>query len=235
MKVAKENAALAALDFVSDGMVLGLGSGSTAEIFLEKLGDRIAGGLKVSGVQTSERTRQVALEAGIPLLDPDRVEHIDVTVDGADEVDEAFHLIKGGGACLLREKIVAQASAKMIVIVDDRKLVHTLGAFQLPVEVDPFCLGVTARQVYDALLASGCRDGLTTLRQKGAGEGPLVTDGGNYILDCQCQEIPDPAKTADALARIPGVMESGLFVDLADVIVVGEVDHAKVLEIKRDS
>ncbi|MGB3456175.1 MAG: ribose-5-phosphate isomerase RpiA [Litorimonas sp.] len=235
MSVAKENAAMAALEFVQDGMVLGLGSGSTAEIFLERLGDKVAGGLKVKGVPTSQRTADVAREAGVPLLDPDRVEHIDLTIDGADEVDAAFHLIKGGGACLLREKIVAQASKRMVVIVDDRKMVETLGAFELPVEVDPFCLGVTARQVYDALIASGCEDGVTTLRQNKDNTGPLVTDGGHYILDCRCRSIPDPIKTARALAAIPGVMETGLFIDLADVVIIGEVDHAKVLEIKRDA
>lgn len=235
MSVAKENAALAALEFVKDGMVLGLGSGSTAEIFLEKLGDKVAGGLKVSGVPTSQRTADVARDAGIPLLDPDRVEWIDLTIDGADEVDQAFHLIKGGGACLLREKIIANASKKMLVIVDDRKMVETLGAFELPVEVDPFCLGVTAKQVYDALIATGCKDGVTTLRQLKDGAGPLVTDGGHYILDCRCREIPDPVATARALTLIPGVMETGLFIDLADVIIIGEVDHAKVLEIKRDA
>ena len=235
MSIAKENAALAALEFVRDGMVLGLGSGSTAEIFLEKLGDKVAGGLKVTGIPTSQRTAEVAREAGITLLDPDRVESIDLTIDGADEVDQAFHLIKGGGACLLREKIIANASAKMVVIVDDRKMVDMLGAFQLPVEVDPFCLGVTAKQVYDALLATGCSDGVTTLRQAKDGSGPLITDGGHYILDCQCLEIPDPTATSTALLAIPGVMESGLFIDLADIIIIGEVDHAKVFEIKRDN
>jgi ribose 5-phosphate isomerase A len=234
MSVAKENAATAALEFVQDGMVLGLGSGSTAEIFLEKLGDRVAGGLKVSGVPTSKRTGEVAADAGIPLLNPDRVEGIDLTIDGADEVDEAFHLIKGGGACLLREKIIAHASTKMVVIVDDRKMVDRLGAFKLPVEVDPFCLGVTAQQVYAALKASGCEEGLTTLRQDPKTNLPLITDGGHYILDCQCNVIPDPVATERALASIPGVMESGLFIDLADAVIIGEVDHAKVLEIKRD-
>lgn len=234
VSVAKENAAQAALEFVQNGMVLGLGSGSTAEIFIEKLGDRVAGGLKVSGVPTSERTAHCAREAGIPLLDPDRVEVIDVTIDGADEVDQSFQLIKGGGACLLREKIIAAASKKMVVIIDDTKMVETLGTFPLPVEVDPFCLGVTAQQVYDALLATGCEDGQTVLRQAKDGSGPLVTDGGHYILDCRCRAIPDPIATASALAHIPGVMETGLFIDLASVIIVGEVDHAKVLEIKRD-
>ena len=225
---------MAALEFVRSGMTLGLGSGSTAEIFIERLGEKVAGGLKVSGVPTSERTAECAREYGVPLADIDRVESIDLTVDGADEVDQAFHLIKGGGACLLREKIIAGASKRMVVIVDDRKMVETLGAFPLPVEVDPFGVGLTASQVYDALLASRCKDGVTTLRQSKDGSGPLVTDGGHYILDCRAREIPDPAATARALAAIPGVMESGLFIDMADVIIIGEVDHAKVLEIKRD-
>lgn len=234
MSVEKENAALAALDFVEDGMVLGLGSGSTAEIFIDRLGEKIAGGWKIAGIPTSERTAECARDAGIPLLDPDRVDHIDLTIDGADEVDQGFHLIKGGGACLLREKIIAHASKRMIVIVDDTKMVETLGEFHLPVEVDPFGLGLTAQHVYDALLASGCEDGQTTLRQNKSDDGPLITDGGHYILDCRCRKIPDPALTAQALTSIPGVVESGLFIDLADIVIVGEVDHAKVLEIKRD-
>ena len=234
MSVQKENAAMAALEFVESGMVLGLGSGSTAEIFIERLGEKIAGGLKVSGVPTSEQTAAVARESGVPLIDIDRVDGIDLTVDGADEVDNSFQLIKGGGARLLREKIIAHASKRMVVIVDERKMVETLGAFALPVEVDPFGLALTAGQVYDALLATGCQDGVTTLRQSADGSGPLVTDGGHYILDCRAREIPSPGATAAALAAIPGVMEHGLFIDLADVVIVGDVDHAKVLEIKRD-
>ncbi|MGB6231436.1 MAG: ribose-5-phosphate isomerase RpiA [Litorimonas sp.] len=234
MSVAKENAALAALEFVRDGMVLGLGSGSTAEIFIDRLGEKVAGGMRVQGVPTSARTAECAVEAGVPLLDADRVDRIDLTVDGADEVDENFQLIKGGGACLLREKIIANASDRMIVIVDDRKMVETLGTFPLPVEVDPFAVGLTARQVYDALIATECTDGQTILRQDKNGSGPLVTDGGHYILDCKCREIPNPIETARALAAIPGVVESGLFIDLADVIVIGDIDHARVLEIKRD-
>ena len=131
MNVAKENAAIAALEFIEDGMTLGLGSGSTAEIFLERLGERVAGGMKVQGIPTSQRTAECAKEAGITLVEPDRVEKIDLTIDGADEVDPAFSLIKGGGACLLREKIIAHASSRMIVIADASKLVETLGAFPL--------------------------------------------------------------------------------------------------------
>jgi len=234
MSEAKENAALAALDFVEDGMTLGLGSGSTAEIFLEKLGERVAGGLKVQGVPTSEGTAACAQENGVPLVDIDRVSKIHLTIDGADEVDPMFSLIKGGGACLLREKIVAHASERMIVIIDNSKLVDKLGKFPLPVEVDPFGVALTAEQIYAALRASGCENGQTVLRQNKEGTGPLITDGGHYIVDCKCELIPDPAETAHLLERIPGVMEHGLFIDLSSIVIVGEEDHARVMELKRD-
>ncbi|WP_371398282.1 ribose-5-phosphate isomerase RpiA [Fretibacter rubidus] len=234
MSNAKENAALAALDFVEDGMMLGLGSGSTAEIFLEHLGERVAGGLRVQGVPTSARTAQVATENGIPLADANKIERIHLTIDGADEVNPEFCLIKGGGACLLREKIIAHASERMVVIADDRKMVDVLGAFPLPIEVDPFGMALTAEKIYQALIKSGCEAGQTVLRQKKDGSGPLVTDGGHYILDSRCRKIPKPADTADLLSRIPGVMEHGLFIDLADVIVIGETDHAKVMELSRE-
>ncbi len=233
MNVAKENAALAALEFVKDGMTLGLGSGSTAEIFIDQLGERVAGGLKVQGIPTSARTAECAIEAGVPLVDADKVEKIDLTIDGADEVDPAFSLIKGGGACLLREKIIAHASSKMVVIVDSAKMVENLGAFPLPIEVDPFAMALTAEKIYQALKDTGCREAQTVLRQSKAGNGPLVTDGGHWILDSKCEFIPSPVDTALALSQIPGVMEHGLFIDLADVIIVGEVDHAKMMELSR--
>lgn len=234
MSEAKENAALAALDFVENGMTLGLGSGSTAEIFLEKLGERVAGGLKVEGVPTSQATAACAKENGVPLVDIDRVSRIHLTIDGADEVDPMFSLIKGGGACLLREKIVAHASERMIVIIDNSKLVDKLGKFPLPVEVDPFGVALTAEQIYAALQQSGCENGQTVLRQAKDGSGPLITDGGHYIVDCKCEVIPDPAETAHLLEKIPGVMEHGLFIDLSSVVIVGEEDHARVMELKRD-
>ncbi len=234
MTVSKENAAMAALDFVESGMTLGLGSGSTAEIFLERLGERIAGGLKVQGIPTSQRTADVAKENGVPLIEPDKAEGIDLTIDGADEVDPQFSLIKGGGACLLREKIIAHASDRMVVIVDQGKMVDMLGAFALPIEVDPFGMALTAEHIHAALIQSGCKDAQTILRQAKDGKGPLITDGGNYILDSRCKEIPKPADTAHLLSRIPGVMEHGLFIDLADVIIIGEPDHAKVMELARE-
>lgn len=234
MSVVKENAAMAALDFVEDGMVLGLGSGSTAEIFIDRLGEKVAGGLKVAGVPTSQRTADCAVEAGVPLIEPDKVDRINLTIDGADEVDPAFNLIKGGGACLLREKIIAHASERMLVIVDDSKMVETLGRFALPIEVDPFGMALTAEQVFDALKVTGCEEAQTVLRQMKDGSGPLRTDGGNYILDSRCRKIPNPVETALALSQIPGVMEHGLFIDLADVVIVGEADHARVIELSRD-
>jgi len=234
MSQAKENAASAALEFVEDGMTLGLGSGSTAEIFIELLGERVAGGLKVQGVPTSKGTAKCAVENGVPLIDADRVSRIHLTVDGADEIDPAFNLIKGGGACLLREKIIAHASDKMVVIADGSKMVDDLGAFALPVEVDPFGMAITAEQIYAALKQSGCKEAQTTLRQKKDGSGPLVTDGGHYILDCKCMLIPSPIDTARLLSQIPGVMEHGLFIDIADVLVIGEPDHAKVMELSRE-
>ena len=234
MSQAKENAASAALEYVKDGMTLGLGSGSTAEIFIEMLGAKVAGGMKVQGIPTSKATAACARENGVPLIEADRVSRIHLTIDGADEVDPAFNLIKGGGACLLREKIIAHASDKMVVIVDGSKMVETLGAFALPVEVDPFGMAVTAEQIYDALKSSGCKNAQTTLRQNKDGSGPLITDGGHYILDCKCEVIPSPADTALKLSQIPGVMEHGLFIDIAEVIVIGESDHAKVMELARE-
>jgi len=234
MSQAKENAAAAALEFVEDGMTLGLGSGSTAEIFIELLGEKVAGGLKIQGVPTSQATAACAIENGVPLVEADRVSRIHLTVDGADEVDPAFNLIKGGGACLLREKIIAHASDKMVVIIDASKMVDDLGAFSLPVEVDPFGMAITAEQIYAALKQSGCKNAQTTLRQTKDGSGPLITDGGHYILDCKCEIITSPMETARLLSQIPGVMEHGLFIDIADVIVIGENDHAKVMELARE-
>lgn len=234
MSQKKENAALAALDLIEDGMTLGLGSGSTAEIFIEKLGERVAGGLKVQGIPTSQNTADCALENGVPLVDADKVEKIHLTIDGADEVDPVSNLIKGGGACLLREKIIANASERMAVIVDGGKLVETLGAFPLPIEVDPFGMALTAEQIYAALKQTDCHGGQTVLRQKKDGSGPLVTDGGHYILDSKCDVIPNPAQTAKALSQIPGVMEHGIFVGIADMIIVGEDDHAKIIELSSE-
>lgn len=228
----KQNAAYAALELVEDGMTLGLGSGSTAEIFIAQLGKKIRQGMKIVGVPTSAATQACAKKHGVPLIEPDKAGKIHLTVDGADEVDPDFNLIKGGGACLLREKIIAHASDRMAVIVDAAKLKDQLGAFALPIEVDPFGMALTAEKIFEALIESGCKSGQTNLRMDKSGKKPLVTDGGHYILDCPCESIPNPAETARLLNEIPGVMEHGLFIDLATLIIVGEDDHAKVMEMK---
>jgi len=229
----KTLAAKAALEFVESGMTLGLGSGSTADIFVRLLGAALENGSlsNIRGVPTSETTARVAREAGVPLIDVDQADRIDVTVDGADEVDGRFRLIKGGGGCLLREKIIAHASDLMVVVVDETKLVEDLGAFALPVEVDPFGFTITAKKVYDALTASGVVRPDVQLRRRGDGNDPFLTDGGHYILDCACQRLPDPEAVAGRLAAIPGVMEHGLFIGLARAVIVGEEEGARVLEL----
>jgi ribose 5-phosphate isomerase A len=229
----KQAAADAALELVESGMTLGLGSGSTAELFVKALGELLKTGelSDIQGVPTSKATADLALDVGVPLIPVDHVQRIDLTVDGADEVDGQFRLIKGGGACLLREKIIANASDLMAVIVDETKLVQELGAFPLPVEVDPFAFTITAKKVFDALRASGVKAPDVSLRRRADGTDPLLTDGGNYILDCACTRIPDPEDAAERLANIPGVVEHGLFIGLARLLIVGEDDGAKVMEV----
>ena len=226
--VAKINAAAAALDFVEDGMLLGLGTGSTAAHFVRLLGERVKKGLKVRGVPTSEATDKLAREVGVPIVPVDRVGSLDLAVDGADEVDGAFRLIKGGGAALLREKIIAGAAKHFVVIADESKLVERLGAFPLPVEVTPFGFTLTAQRIYSALKAHGCQGTDATLRERDGK--PVVTDGGNYVIDCKCQVIPDAEGLADALKRITGVVEHGLFLGMARTVVVGREKGAEVLE-----
>ncbi|HCR67033.1 MAG: ribose-5-phosphate isomerase RpiA [Oceanicaulis sp.] len=229
----KTRAAEAALEFIEDGMTLGLGSGSTADIFVRLLGAALESGSlnNVKGVPTSENTARVAREAGVPLIEVDQADRIDITVDGADEVDGRFRLIKGGGGCLLREKIIAHASDLMVVVVDETKLVETLGAFALPVEVDPFGFTITAKKVYDALTAAGVVRPDVKLRCRGDGNDPFVTDGGHYILDCACKALADPEQVAARLNAIPGVVEHGLFINLARAVIVGEEEGARVLEL----
>lgn len=229
----KTRAAEAALEFIEDGMTLGLGSGSTADIFVRLLGAALESGSlnNVKGVPTSENTARVAREAGVPLIEVDQADKIDVTVDGADEVDGRFRLIKGGGGCLLREKIIAHASDLMVVVVDETKLVESLGAYALPVEVDPFGFTITAKKVYDALTAAGVVRPDVKLRCRGDGNDPFVTDGGHYILDCACTALADPDQVAARLNAIPGVVEHGLFINLARAVIVGEDDGARVLEL----
>ena len=217
----KRAAAEASLEGVADGMVLGLGTGSTAALMIEALGRRVQQGLRVVGIPTSERSAAQAAGLGIPLVDFSTHPQIDLTIDGADEVDPALNLIKGLGGALLREKIVAAASRRMTVIVDQAKLVPKLGRVRLPVEVVAFGWQATAA----ALRAAGAD---AVLRH--AEGGPYRTDGGNLILDCAFPSIDDPAGLAAKLKAVTGVVETGLFVGLATTIIVGTPDGLQRLE-----
>jgi ribose 5-phosphate isomerase A len=224
----KRQAAEHAVGLVEDGMVLGLGTGSTAAHFIDLIGQRFKQGMKIVCVPTSEATRAQAERLGIPLIDLDRQPSLDLTIDGADEIDPQLRLIKGGGGALLREKIVAMASDRMVVIADHSKLVATLGAFPLPVEVVRFGLSAT-RNLVEALAAeAGCR-GDIVLRTKPDGQ-PSVSDSGHYILDCAFGRIAEPEALDAALKQVPGVVESGLFLNLADAAIVAGPDGVDVLD-----
>jgi ribose 5-phosphate isomerase A len=219
----KRDAAAGALDYVRPGMRLGLGTGSTAKHFVALLGERVRAGLTVIAVPTSEATRAQAQGLNIPLTTLDETPQLDLTVDGADEIGPDLALIKGGGGALLREKIVAAASARMVVIADDSKVVATLGAFPLPIEVVPFGLGATRAAVEKAVGSDA-----VTLR---TGEDGLafVTDGGHFILDAALGRIADPASLAARLVAIPGVVEHGLFIGLAQTAVVAGPGGRRVI------
>jgi ribose 5-phosphate isomerase A len=224
----KREAAARALSFVEPGMRLGLGTGSTARHFVELLGERVRAGLAVIGVPTSEATRADAERAGVPLTTLDETPELDLTVDGADEIAADLSLIKGGGGALLREKIVAFASSRMIVIADRSKWVSTLGRFPLPIEIVPFGSTATRRAVEAAAEAAGIR-GPATLRRKSDGH-PFVTDGGHWILDAALERIPDPAALAERLERIPGVVEHGLFLGLARTAILSGPGGVSIVE-----
>ncbi len=225
---AKQNAARAALDFVEDGMIVGLGTGSTSAHFVRLLGERVRHGLRVKGVPTSEATRTLAEQSGVPLIEISQVTGIDVDVDGADEIDPAFRLIKGGGGALLREKIVAAASRRMVVIADDSKWVETLGAFPLPIEVVRFGFALTAERVRAALRESGCAGDEVGLRTSGKANEPVITDGGNYVLDAHARAIARPEALGAALKDIAGVVEHGLFLGLAQTVILGRAEGAEI-------
>ena len=224
----KRQAAAQALEQVQDGMKLGLGTGSTAKHFVDLLGQRVAGGLRVVGVPTSEATRAQAEACRIPLTTLDDVDRLDLTVDGADEVDAALNLIKGGGGALLREKIVAAASDRMIVIADDTKWVDVLGRFPLPVEVIPFGLAATRRAIETAFAESGV-SGQMGLRKATDGH-DFVTDGGHWIIDAHLERIADAPRLAGLLSLIPGVVEHGLFIGLAGTVILAGAEGIRVVE-----
>lgn len=221
-------AAERALAFIEPGMRLGLGTGSTAAKLVDLLGVQVQRGLSVICVPTSEATHQQAARLGIPLSTLDETPFLDLTIDGADEIDGELRLIKGGGGALLREKIVAAASDRMLVIADSSKLVSRLGAFPLPIEVVRFGLTATRNMIEMLAADAGCR-GDIKLRLGREGQ-PFVTDGNNYILDCHFGSIEDPESLDEALKFIPGVVENGLFLGMADAAVIAGPNGVTVLE-----
>jgi len=219
-------AAAEALKHVEHGMRLGIGTGSTAEEFVRLLAEKVSEGLEVRGVPTSERTARLCLELGVPLNSLDELPELDLTIDGADEVDASLRLIKGGGGALLREKIVASASRKMIVIADETKVVDTLGAFPLPIEVNAFGLAST-RIAIDRVASRLGLAGELQLRK--TGESAYRTDGGHYILDASFGRISDAEALATSLNAIPGVVEHGLFINLASLAIIAGPAQARTL------
>jgi ribose 5-phosphate isomerase A len=220
---AKFVAAKRATEFVEDGMKLGLGTGSTAAWMVRCLAERIREeGLKVTGVPTSTRTAELAASLGVPLATLDEVKWLDMTIDGADEFDPHLALIKGGGAALLQEKIVATASDQMIVIADAAKEVTQLGAFPLPVEVIPFGWQTTKALIEETLVSLDVLNRDCTVRMNG--DRPLVTDEANFIIDLHLKRIGNPRQLALVLNQIPGVVENGLFIDICDIVVIGHGD-----------
>jgi ribose 5-phosphate isomerase A len=224
----KRAAAARAVDFVRPGMRLGLGTGSTAKLFVELLGERVRNGLDVVAVPTSDATEADARRCGIRLTTLAETPELDLTVDGADEIGPGLALIKGGGGALLREKIVAGASARMIVIADETKWVAHLGRFPLPVEVAPFGAEATRRAVAKAV-AHIQAPGEMRLRTGRDGHA-FVTDGGHWIIDAKLGRIDDPRAMAHALADVPGVMEHGLFIDLAHMAILAGADGVRIVE-----
>jgi ribose 5-phosphate isomerase A len=219
----KEAAARASLRFVRDGDIVGLGTGSTAAYAVRFLGERVQAGLKIRGIPTSIHTAELAKGLGIPLTTLDEVQQIDVTIDGADELDANLQLIKGGGGALLREKIVASASLIEVIIADSSKQVAVLGKFPVPVEVIKFAEALVTKKI--ATLGATVKT-----RTDSSGE-KFVTDEGNHILDCSFGKIPDPPALAGKLEKIPGVVEHGLFIGMASVVLIGKGDQ--VLELQR--
>src|ERR1700728_2633192 len=208
----KEAAARASLRFVKDGQIVGMGTGSTAAYFIQLLGEKVKNGLKIRGIPTSEHSRETAARLGIPLTTLDECQEIDVTVDGADEVDPQLRLIKGGGGALLREKIVASATRQLVIVADATKKVPVLGKFPLPVEVIKFAQALVAKKIR-ALGAA------VELRKNADGK-PFLTDENNHILDCRFGKIANAEELAQRLSDMPGVVEHGLFIGMANVVMV---------------
>jgi ribose 5-phosphate isomerase A len=218
----KEAAARASLRFVKDGQIVGLGTGSTAAYFIQLLGDEVKKGLKVRGIPTSDRSREQAASLGIPLTTLDEFQQIDVTVDGADEVDPQLRMIKGGGGALLREKIVASATKQVVIVADATKRVPVLGRFPLPVEVIKFAEAVVGKKI-KAL-------GAEVELRRGTDGKPFLTDENNHILDCRFGQIPDADGLARQLSDMPGIVEHGLFIGMAGVVLVA--NGSEIVELR---
>lgn len=223
IELLKQQAGIEACKFVSNGMKVGLGTGSTVKYTVIELGRRIAEeGLQIVGVPTSLATEQLANKVGIPLVKLSECSHLDIVIDGADEFDRDFNLIKGGGAALLREKIVAQESNSMVVVADERKLVNVLGAFPLPIEITPFAHQATIRKLANLL---DCR-----VNCRMSGDNPVVTDNGNYIADAHCgPSIDEPVKLEGKILNIAGVVQVGLFNEMCDVVVLANDSGVEIL------
>jgi ribose 5-phosphate isomerase A len=221
----KKAAALKAVDFVRDGMVVGLGTGSTAKHLVIALGEKVRAGMTLRGVPTSQETAVLARQSGIPLIDSENRWEIDVAIDGADQVDPGFNLIKGGGGALLKEKIVAASARQFIVLVDHTKQVPVLGgSFPLPIEIVPFGWGSTAREI-ERLTKSP-----VVLRERNGA--PFKTEAGNLIVDVHLARIEQPADLEIALNQIPGIVETGLFVGRTDILIVGKASGTETLRAK---
>jgi ribose 5-phosphate isomerase A len=208
--------------YLSSGMKVGLGSGTTSHWFVRHVAEAVREGLEIVGVPTSSQTRALALELGVPLGDLDELGELDITIDGADEIDREGAMIKGGGAALLWERIVANASRRMVAVVDDTKIVDLLGAFPLPIEVIPFGWQSTRRSLAELFEGVGYREVRIELRP--GEDGPRITDSGHYLLDAHLERITDKAAIADRMNLIPGVVENGLFVGVAEEMVIGHPD-----------
>ena len=219
----KEAAARASLKYIQDGQIVGLGTGSTAAYFIKLLGEKVKNGLRVHGIPTSDRSRELAFSLGIPLTTLDECQEIAVTVDGADEVDPQLRLIKGGGGAMLREKIVASATKQLVIVADATKQVAKLGKFPLPVEVIRFAQALVRKRI-EQLGAE------VTLRKNPDGT-PYITDENNHILDCCFGEIHDPDGLARTLSEMPGVVEHGLFIGMASVVLFAR--GSEIVELRR--
>ena len=218
----KKQAAEKAVQYIEENMVVGLGTGSTVEFALKKIGEMVNNGLTIQGVPTSLKTKRLATELKIPLIELDDRTEIDLTIDGADEVDSNLNLIKGGGGALTREKIIAYHSKKVIIIVDETKIVKGLGCdCSLPVEITRFAWSATKKSLEDL----GCTAELRRIMNEA-----FITDNQNYIIDCDFGKIPDPETLEKEINNLPGVLENGLFIGLADQVIVGSKQGMMTLE-----